>query len=192
MADTAQRDVVEVLTHDHREVEEMFAELDTLRAATDEASLTRRKDLTDQVIIELVRHSVAEEAVVYPVVRRRFGDEDADEAIAEHSAAEKTMKRLDGMRPDDPAFLTELDALKAEIQHHVAEEEGEMFARMRREFSPEELVELGAKVERLKKVAPTRPHPSAPDRPPGDVLLGPLTGLVDRVRDALSGRGTGE
>jgi hypothetical protein len=44
-------------------------------------------------------------------------------------------------------------------------------------------------VRRAKKMAPTRPHPSAPDTPPANKLLAPGTGLVDRLRDALSGRG---
>jgi hypothetical protein len=57
-------------------------------------------------------------------------------------------------------------------------------------FSPQELVELGAKLEAVKRIAPTRPHPSAPDEPPGDKLLGPVTGLFDRMRDAVTRRGT--
>jgi len=76
-----------------------------------------------------------------------------------------------------------------EIRQHVAEEENEMFPRMRGIFSHEELLEMGAKVQRVKKIAPTRPHPSAPDEPPGDKLLGPITGMFDRMRDALSHRG---
>jgi len=60
-----QRDVIAILMQDHREVEGMFAELESLRGATGEADRARRKDLADQVTIELVRHSVAEEAEVY-------------------------------------------------------------------------------------------------------------------------------
>lgn len=55
--------------------------------------------------------------------------------------------------------------------------------------SPEALDELGEKTRRAKKTAPTRPHPSAPDTPPGNKLLGPGVGLVDRARDLISGRG---
>ena len=65
-----------------------------------------------------------------------------------------------------------------------------MFPHMREVFSQEELVELGARVEAVKKIAPTRPHPSVPDEPPGDKLLGPVAGLLDRMRDAVSKRGT--
>jgi iron-sulfur cluster repair protein YtfE (RIC family) len=71
-----QRDVIEVLEHDHREVEEMFAELESLRGAATEETKSRRKAVTEQVTIELVRHSVAEEVLVYPQVeegQRRGG-----------------------------------------------------------------------------------------------------------------------
>ena len=63
-----QRDVIEILEHDHREVEQMFSELETLRGASTEEAQARRKTLTEQVTIELVRHSVAEEVLVYPQV----------------------------------------------------------------------------------------------------------------------------
>lgn len=189
MADQ-QRDVVEVLTHDHREVEAMFAELESLAGATGETEKSRRKDLVDQVTIELVRHSVAEEAEVYPAVKAKVSDTEAERAKHEHAEAEETLKRLEGLQPGDAAFETELSTLIREVREHVSEEEGEIFPHMRTVFSQEELVELGAKVEKIKAIAPTRPHPSAPDQPPGDKLLGPVAGLFDRMRDAVSNRGT--
>jgi iron-sulfur cluster repair protein YtfE (RIC family) len=94
-----QRDVIEVLEHDHREVEQMFAELESLRgAATDEAR-ERRKTLTEQVTIELVRHSVAEEVLVYPQVEAKVGAEEAEHAREEHGEAEETMQRLEELEP---------------------------------------------------------------------------------------------
>jgi hemerythrin superfamily protein len=185
-----QRDVIEILTHDHREVEQMFAELEPLSRATGDAERSRRRDLLDQVTIELVRHSVAEEAEVYPAVKEKVSDAEAERAKQEHAEAEQTMKRLEGLRPDDPSFDTELATLMREIREHVAEEEGQMFPHMRQVFSQDELVDLGRRVESVKKMAPTRPHPSAPDEPPGDKLLGPVAGLFDRMRDAVSNRGT--
>jgi hemerythrin-like domain-containing protein len=191
MAETAaQRDVIQILTHDHREVESMFVELEALRGASDSDAARRRKDLVDQVTIELVRHSVAEEAEVYPLVRDRIDVAEAEQAKHEHAEAEETMKRLDGLDGDDPEFASALDTLMTEIREHVAEEESEMFPRLRATFSQQELLELGAKVESVKKMAPTRPHPSAPDAPPGDKILGPVTGMFDRLRDAVTHRGT--
>lgn len=184
-----QRDVIEILSHDHREVEQMFAELESLRDAADEESSSRRKDVAEQVVIELVRHAVAEEAAVYPQVKEKLSEAEAEHAKHEHAEAEASMKRLEKLSPQDPAFEAELQTLMAEIREHVAEEENEMFPRMRSVFSQQELMKMGQQVEAVKKIAPTRPHPSAPDQPPGNLMIGPVAGLFDRLRDAVTHRG---
>jgi hemerythrin superfamily protein len=183
------RDVIEILMHDHREVEHLFSQLESLRGANGDAERARRKQLVDKVTLELVRHSVAEEAEVYPAVKDKLGEAEAERAKREHAEAEETMKRLEALQPDNPAFDNELGTLMLEVRSHVAEEEGEIFPQMREAFSSEELAELGAKVEAVKRLAPTRPHPSAPDGPPGDKVVGPIVGLFDRMRDAVARRG---
>ncbi|MGI8682731.1 MAG: hemerythrin domain-containing protein [Mycobacteriales bacterium] len=122
--------------------------------------------------------------------RARPVDDEAEHAKHENAEVQEIMKRLEKLQPDDPTFDDELAALMQGVREHVAKEEGQMFPHMREVFSQEELVELGARVEAVKKIAPTRPHPSAPDEPPGDKLLGPVAGLLDRMRDAVSKRGT--
>ncbi|MEV4655066.1 hemerythrin domain-containing protein [Micromonospora sp. NPDC049301] len=184
---TADQDVVDVLVADHREVETLFVELET-RQGTPEY----RRQLVDVVIAELVRHSVAEEAYVYPTARKALpdGDEIADHEIAEHADAERTMKELESIDPSDSRFEELLAHLTSTIRHHVRDEENELFPRLRAATAREELVELADKVTAIKEIAPTRPHPGAPDHPPANKLLAPGTGLVDRLRDALSGRPT--
>jgi hemerythrin superfamily protein len=179
------RDMIDVLIHDHREVEEMFTELES-GAGTPQ----RIRELTDQVITELVRHSVAEEQYLYPTAREALpgGDELANRELEEHAAAERTMKELDGRDPTDPAFDGLLAQLITDIRGHVADEETDLFPRLRAACTQEQLEELGEKIQRVKKIAPTHPHPSAPDTPPMNKLGGPVLGLVDRVRDALSSR----
>lgn len=183
-------DVIDILTHDHREVEQMFAELESLMGSDSAQARDRCKDLTEQVTIELVRHSVAEEAEVYPAVKKKVSETEAEQAKHEHAEAEETMKRLERLDPADPRFEGELMTLMQEIRTHVTEEEQVIFPHMRNIFTPAELVELGQRVERIKRIAPTRPHPAAPDAPPGDKILGPITGLLDRMRDAVAHRGT--
>ncbi|MGV9806928.1 hemerythrin domain-containing protein [Micromonospora chersina] len=182
-----ERDVVDVLMTDHREVEAIFVELES-RQGTPE----HRRQLADVVIAELVRHSVAEEAYVYPAARKALpdGDQLAEHEISEHADAERTMKELESLDPSEPRFDELLTKLTATIRHHVQDEENDLFPRLRAACAREELVELAGKVEAAKKSAPTRPHPAAPDRPPANKLLAPGTGLVDRMRDALSGRPT--
>lgn len=181
-------DVIQVLTTDHREVEAMFGQLEALPVAD-----PKRRDIAADLIKELVRHSVAEETYVYPAVRDKLpgGDAIADKETAEHAEAERTMKDLEGLEPGDPRFDQLLGKLMAEIREHVADEEANLFPQLRAASTQAELDELAKKVNTIKQVAPTRPHPSAPDSPISHKLLGPATGMVDRVRDLFSGRGSG-
>jgi hypothetical protein len=191
MADE-QRDVIEVLEQDHREVEEMFGELESLRGASTEEARSRRKELADRVTIELVRHSVAEEVLVYPEVEKKVSKEEAEHAREEHAEAEETLAKLEKLEPDDPAFDDELATLMGEIRHHIADEEGEMFAHMRQVIDTDDLVKLGTRVEAFKKVAPTHPHPNVPNEPLPRMAAGPAASLFDRMRDLATGRGTGD
>ncbi|MEU3956644.1 hemerythrin domain-containing protein [Streptomyces achromogenes] len=178
--------VIQELTTDHREVEEIFGRFEALPPGSPE-----RKDLCDQATIELVRHSVAEEAYLYPAVREHVagGDALADKELEDHAEAEQIMKDLEGCRADDPELDRLMTRLMSEIRSHVTDEEQNLFPRLEAACPPDALMELGDKVRRAKRMAPTRPHPSAPDTPPANKLLAPGAGLVDRLRDALSGRG---
>src|SRR3954468_15919574 len=189
MMNNAQPDVIAVLEEDHREVEEMFRELESLRGASTEEAKSRRKTVTEQVTIELVRHSVAEEVLVYPQVEKKVSAEEADHARKEHAEAEETLARLEKLDADDPAFDDELATLMGEIRHHISDEEGEMFAHMRQVIDADELRTLGARVEAFKKVAPTRPPPHVPNEPLPRLAAGPAASLLDRMRDLATGRG---
>lgn len=184
-----QRDVIEVLEHDHREVEQMFAELESLRGATTEDARSRRKELTERVTIELVRHSVAEEVLVYPQVEKKVSADEAEHARKEHAEAEEVMHRLEKLDADDPGFDAALAELMAEIRHHIADEEGQMFAHMRQVIAQDDLRKLGGQVEAFKKVAPTRPHPNVPNETLPRLAAGPVVSLFDRMRDLATGRG---
>ncbi|MFF5205588.1 hemerythrin domain-containing protein [Streptosporangium sp. NPDC000396] len=179
--------VVTVLTRDHREVEEIFSELERLGESDPE----RRGELTEKVITELVRHSVAEEAYLYPAVRDLVpgGDQLADRELAEHAEAERTMKELEQVDATDSRHAALLAQLMAEVRAHVQEEESELFPLLSSHATASQLAEMGHKVQAVKTIAPTRPHPAAPDTPPANKLVAPLVGLVDRVRDAITGRG---
>ncbi|MBV7694702.1 hemerythrin domain-containing protein [Streptomyces sp. TRM70350] len=178
--------VIDELVTDHREVEELFGRIEALPPGE-----KNRKLHADQVTMELVRHSVAEEAYLYPAVREHVpnGDALADKEIDDHSKAEQIMKDLESCDADDPEFDRLIGMLMTEIRAHVADEEENLFPKLRAACSPQALDELGDKVRQAKTMAPTRPHPSAPDKPPLNKLLAPGAGLVDRVRDALTGRG---
>jgi hemerythrin superfamily protein len=181
----AQDDLVSVITRDHREVELIMAELQL-----GEGTPEHRRDLADHLTAELVRHSVAEEMYLYPAARRALpdGDKLADHEIGEHAEVERILKELEGVEATDPRFDDLVGRVLAEVRHHLHEEEQQVLARLQDACGAEELQELGRMVVRAKDSAPTRPHPSAPDKPPANLILGPGVGMIDRLRDALSGR----
>ena len=184
-----QRDVVELLSADHREFDRIFRELEQLMGQTGADALRRKRELVDEVTIGLVKHSVAEETQVYPRVEKQVDKEQAEHAKHEHAEAEETMKRLERMDPEDAQFDAEVQTLIREIRHHVQEEEGRMFTELRASFSHDELVEMAQKVESVKKIAPTRAHPMTPNEAGVRTALGPVASLLDHLRDAVSGRG---
>ncbi|MFI2433267.1 hemerythrin domain-containing protein [Streptomyces sp. NPDC018693] len=178
--------VIDELVTDHREVEEIFGRIEALPSGD-----KNRKLHADRATMELVRHSVAEEEYLYPAVREHVagGDALADKEIDDHSRAERIMKDLERCEADDPEFDRLMGLLMNEIRSHVADEEENLFPRLRASCDAKTLDTLGDKVRQAKKMAPTRPHPSAPDKPPANKMLAPGAGLVDRLRDALTGRG---
>jgi hemerythrin-like domain-containing protein len=184
-----QRDVVDVLSTDHREFDRIFQELEQLMGRSGEDDLRRKRELVDEVTIGLVKHSVAEETMVYPRVEKKVDKEEAEHSKEEHAEAEETMKRLERMDPGDPGFDEAVAELIREIRHHVEHEEGRMFTELRASFSHEELVDMAQQVETVKKLAPTRAHPMTPNEAGVRLAAGPVASLLDHLRDAVSGRG---
>jgi hemerythrin superfamily protein len=179
-------DVVDVLTADHRDVTALIGEIWSVRDPM------VRRDLTDTAISELVRHAVAEEMYVYPVMRKYLpeGDKAVEHDVEEHKELEQAMKRLEGLDVDGTDFDETLRHLETILADHVQDEESEQFPELRRRIPREELVELAGKVETAKKLAPTRPHPSAPNSELFHKVAGPGVGLVDRLKDLITGRAT--
>jgi len=177
-------DVVDVLTSDHAEITALLA---VLRAESDPQ---RARDLADTVIAELVRHSVSEEMHVYPAIRKHLpaGDQAVEHDIEEHKEIESLLEELEKADAAGPEFHDVVQQLTQVLDDHVADEEREQFPQLRARIPAAELVEIGARVERAQRLAPTRPHPGTPNAKLFHVLAGPGVGLVDRLRDRLTGR----
>lgn len=180
----AQADVVDILTADHHEVLDLIDMVGTQQGPDD------RRDSVETVIAELVRHSVAEEMYVYPAIRRHFedGDEVVDHDTQEHKDLEKTMLALEHASPASDEFGDLVSRLREQLVHHATDEEQEQFPRLREKIPAADLVELGEKVRTAKAAAPTRPHPASPNAELFHKTLGPGVGLIDKLRDALTGR----
>jgi hemerythrin superfamily protein len=183
MTTTDEQDVVDVLTTDHREVIELVEQIPA-------AAPEQRRDMADTIIAELMRHAIAEEMYVYPAMREHLPDGDAavQHDIEEHQELEEAMKKLESVDSADPRFLEELGRLEAILRDHVQDEETEQFPQLRARIPHEQMVALAGKVTAAKKVAPTRPHPGAPHSALFHKVAGPGVGMVDRLRDKLTGR----
>ena len=173
-------DLVQLLEQDHRLVEQLLAEFDTV-------SLSGRNELFWRLTHELVRHEAAEENVVYPALRDLpGGPEIADARIEEQAEAEQKLAAMEKLDAEGDEFARQMITLRSAVLTHAKAEETTAFVLLRGSLPSPQQVELGARYTKAKEAAPTHPHPHSPDRPPGNVVMGPVAALVDKIRDAAS------
>jgi hemerythrin superfamily protein len=182
-----QQDAVDILTADHRAMLELLGQIEST------ADPGQRRDLADTVIAEVMRHAVAEEMYVYPAMEKHIpnGAEEVEHDKKEHDELVEVMKQMEDADASGTQFMDLVREMERQLRHHVEDEEADQFPKLRTHIPREELVELGQKVETAKKLAPTRPHPHAPHSELFHKTVGPGVGMVDRLRDKLTGRQTG-
>ncbi len=176
-------DALTLLAKDHREVEKLFKRFERTDSGAE------KKKIVAEVIRELSKHAVIEEQFLYPAIRERGGKkaELALEGLEEHHVVKWLLSELDGRSVKDERFDPKMKVLMENVRHHVEEEEEELFALVRRTFTPHELEDLGTLMEEAKRFAPTHPHPRSPDTPPGNFIAGAVASLIDRGRDLIAG-----
>ena len=184
--DPQSQDVLDLLMQEHREVEALLDQISQPEQNPDS------RDTADRVIAMPVKHSVAEEMYVYPVMEQYLpnGKQDVEHDKQEHQELEELLKQLEGLAPEEDGFAQCVSKIQEVLNDHVHDEEDEQFPRLREAVPADTLVDLRGKVEMAEKVAPTRPHPEAPHSELFHKVVGPGVGMVDRLRDALSGRVT--
>ncbi|WP_426190645.1 hemerythrin domain-containing protein [Massilia sp. DWR3-1-1] len=123
-------DAIDLLTQDHEEVRGMF---DTYDALSDRSIASKRR-LALEICLALTKHATAEEEIFYPAVRAAVEDAGdlVDEAQVEHASAKDLIAQIVGMDPQDDLYDAKLKVLAEQIEHHVDEEEGEMFPQARK------------------------------------------------------------
>jgi hemerythrin superfamily protein len=145
----------------------------------------------DEVLLRIYRlvfpHAFAEEAVLWPVMRRVLadGEELTLEVEREHQEVNELVERLDGMGHADPAREAVLDRLVEVLREDVRDEEDELFPRLQERVSTTQLRALGVAWEVLRRTAPTRAHPIVARRPPGNALAAVPLSAIDRLRDLV-------
>jgi hemerythrin superfamily protein len=140
-------DAIAMLAADHKKVKAMFKEFKSLKEeGTDEEKAARVKQICDALTV----HAAIEEEIFYPAVRAAIDDGDLmDEALVEHAGAKEMIAQLRQMDPDDDLYDAKVIVLGEHIDHHVEEEEGEMFPKAKKAKLDTE--ELGAEMAARKQ-----------------------------------------
>jgi len=131
-SDEPKDDAIALLTEDHRKVQALFKQFESLKES--EGKRDDKAALVQQICTELTLHALVEEEIFYPAVRKAIDDDDLmDEADVEHTSAKALIIELMTGRPGDDHYDAKVTVLGEYINHHVREEEGEMFPKARKE-----------------------------------------------------------
>jgi hemerythrin superfamily protein len=175
---------ISLLEKDHRTVEGIFDQLEKLKG---DGSSRRKKDLCEKLVRELSIHSAIEEMIFYPEVKKAIAEakEIVLESLEEHNVIKWELDAIQSSKIADAHLDAKIKVLKDAVMRHVEEEENNLFPLVREGMKASKLSEIGKRLEQVKKIAPTRPHPRAPSQPPANVVIGMGASLVDRTMDAV-------
>ncbi|HZR10790.1 MAG TPA: hemerythrin domain-containing protein [Myxococcales bacterium] len=129
-------DAIELLKMQHEEAKKLFEQIE---AAEDE----KKEDLFEQLADALAVHATIEEKHFYPATKNARTEELLQEAVEEHLGVKRLIADLLEMSPEDAQFDAKVKVLREQVEHHVEEEEGELFPKVRKMFKEDELDDLG-------------------------------------------------
>jgi hemerythrin superfamily protein len=143
---TATPDAIELLTSDHKAVKAMFQQFEKIKERDDADD--EKSELVQQICAALTVHATIEEEIFYPAVRDAIDDEDLmDEADVEHAGAKELIAQLESASPGDDHYDAKVTVLGEMIDHHVKEEEGEMFPKAKKSI---DVAAIGAELAERK------------------------------------------
>jgi len=143
-------DALELMKSDHAAVKKLLERGDK---TTEQATKTRQ-ELFDTIKTELGAHEAMEEEIFYPALKEHPKAKDIVlEAYEEHHVVNTVMGELERTPVDDETWGAKFTVMKENLEHHIEEEEGEMFKQARQVFDAAELEDLGMRMERRKQTA---------------------------------------
>jgi hemerythrin-like domain-containing protein len=143
-------DAIAMLKADHDKVKGLLADLES----TTERGVKTRQELFATIKGELTVHEVIEEEIFYPALKSHPKAKDIVlEAYEEHHVVDLLMSELESLDVADETWGAKAIVMKENVEHHIEEEEGEMFKQARQVFDRQELDDLGAKMARRKESA---------------------------------------
>jgi len=142
-------DAIALLMQDHKEVKALFKRYDKL--VEDEAEDDEKQSIARQICTMLTAHATAEEEIFYPAARDALGEEEdlVDEATVEHASAKDLIAQIEASSPDEELYDAKVKVLGEYIDHHVKEEEGEMFPKVKK--AKLDLAALGEEIAARKE-----------------------------------------
>jgi hemerythrin-like domain-containing protein len=141
-------DALKLLKQDHDVVKKMLA---NLQDTTERAEKTRPEGLAS-LKQELTVHEAIEEEIFYPALKEHPKTKDiALEAYEEHHVVDMVMQEIEATAPSDETWMAKFTVVQENLEHHIEEEEGEMFKQARQVFDEEELEALGQRMQERKE-----------------------------------------
>lgn len=146
-AKVSRTDAIALLTADHKRVKKMFKQFDKMK---EDGASADKQALAQQICAELTLHAEVEEQIFYPATREAIDDDDMlNEAEVEHASAKDLIAQIESGDPSDPLWDAKVSVLGEYIDHHVQEEEEEMFKKARK--AKMDLEALGQQIAAMKQ-----------------------------------------
>ncbi|HEY7589764.1 MAG TPA: hemerythrin domain-containing protein [Candidatus Limnocylindrales bacterium] len=143
-------DALKLLKTDHDKVKKLLTQLEK----TTERGVKTRQELFSTIKGELTVHEIIEEEIFYPELKSHpRAKEIVLEAYEEHNVVDTLMSELESLPVDDETWGAKAKVMKENIEHHIEEEEGDMFKKARQVFDAAEMEDLGTRMEQRKKSA---------------------------------------
>jgi hemerythrin-like domain-containing protein len=143
-------DALTMLTEDHQKVRKLLDELES----TTERGIKTRTELFATIKGELTLHEIIEEEIFYPALKEHpKAKEIVLEGYEEHHVVDQVMGELESTPVEDETWGAKAKVMKENLEHHMEEEEGDMFKAARSVFGKEELEELGSRMEARREEA---------------------------------------
>jgi hypothetical protein len=138
---------LQLLRTDHQHLKQLLKDAEDTETTDGE----EREKLLESIMTELKNHETIEEEIFYPALREKAEAEELVlEALEEHRVVDHILDELEDVPTGDDVWAAKLTVMKENIEHHVAEEEGEMFKQARASLSRTELEELGEEMNARK------------------------------------------
>src|SRR3990167_1194937 len=174
------RSLLEQIKQDHKQIRLLFSEYKKFRDSKD---LNEARKWYHQWGWEVARHSVAEEVVIYPEMKKKLDAKKVEELYSEQQETKEQLSRLESLAIETNEFDKIMEKINKALNEHMQKEEEEQIPEFERVTDSQVLKDLAKKFEHRKKIVPTRPHPNAPTTPYLETLVGLIAAPIDKVSD---------